>query len=356
MIKIYIAEEFNSSMLKKLVFMFQLLQIPNLLLLLITPFTKSLYCIDADNVYERSWGYWIWQAVTILTFVFAAVVIIKRWRKISDLLKNIIITATLFPMIALVANPFVPNMGLNSIMVSVTAFIMFMIYEKSKTELTLNYGYELEKAKTELVEKRLALEESKSQTLMAQIQPHFINNSLMAIRARCFDYPEIYDSLTNFSRYLRSNFEALGDTRLISFEKEMDNIDAYLSLERSNFRDRLTIEYDIDFDDFLLTALSVQPLVENAVRHGVATYDKGGIVTISVHRDSGNIIIEVRDEGFGRKRITEQQNNRRGIGIDNVRKRLKQMTDGSLDIISEEQGTTAKITIADTQMKKESEK
>ena len=65
---------------------------------------------------------------------------------------------------------------------------------KVQAEL-FNRELELEKAKTELVENRLALEESKSQTLMAQIQPHFINNSLMAIRARCFDYPEIYDIL-----------------------------------------------------------------------------------------------------------------------------------------------------------------
>lgn len=207
----------------------------------------------------------------------------------------------------------------------------------------------------ELAQSRLALEESKSQTLMAQIQPHFINNSLMAIRARCFDYPEIYESITDFSRYLRSNFEALGDARLILFEQEMDNIEAYLSLEKANFGDRLNIDYDIDFDDFLIPALSVQPLVENAVRHGVGTYDKGGTVTISVHRNGGNIIVEVRDDGSGRKDITEQQNKRRGIGIENVRKRLKCMTDGRLDIISGEHGTTARITIADPQMKKESE-
>ena len=214
---------------------------------------------------------------------------------------------------------------------------------------------ELEKAKTELAENRLALEESKTQTLMAQIQPHFINNSLMAIRARCFDYPEIYESITNFSRYLRSNFEAIGNTKLILFEHEMDNIEAYLSLERANFGDRLNIEYDIDFDDFLVPALSVQPLVENAVRHGVGTYDEGGTVTISVHRDGCSIIVEVCDNGIGRKDITEQQDKRRGIGIDNVRKRLSHMMDGRLDIISGENGTTARITITEPQVKKESE-
>ena len=91
------------------------------------------------------------------------------------------------------------------------------------------------------MEKELELEQNKNALLMAQIQHHFINNSLMAIRARCSDYPEIYESITNFSMYLRSNFEALGTAKLITFEQEMDNIEAYLALEQQNFGDRLNL-------------------------------------------------------------------------------------------------------------------
>ena len=99
--------------------------------------------------------------------------------------------------------------------------------------------------------------------------------------------------------------------------------------------------------DFLIPALSVQPLVENAVRHGVATYDKGGTVQINAHRANGKIIIEVIDEGFGRNNITKQQEKRKGIGIENVRARLHSISKGELEIISGEHGTTARITIAD---------
>lgn len=344
-IKKHIAEELGSPVLKKLVFAFQLLQIPNFFLLLITPFTESLYYINADNEYERSWGYWVWQTITIITFVFIASVIIVNWRKISSMLKRITVTATFFPMIALLASPFLPGVSLNNIMVAITALIMFMIYEKNKTEVTIKYGYELEKAKTELAEKRLDLEEAKSQTLMAQIQPHFINNSLMAIRSQCREYPEVYESITNFSRYLRSNFEALGDTRRILFEQEMENIEAYLSLEQRNFGDRLSIEYDIDCDDFLIPPLSVQPLVENAVRHGIGTRERGGTVTISAHKLTDTAVIEIKDDGVGSSNITDKQTERKGIGIDNVRRRLRSMTDGELEIISNENGTTARITV-----------
>ncbi len=348
-IKKYVADKLDSLWVKRSVFTFGLLQIPNIILLLITPFTGFLYYIDANNDYVRRSGYWLWQIITILTFVFIAVVIIAKWKSISGMLKRIVVTAAVFPLAALVTSPFLPDMSLNNIMVAITALIMFVIYEKNKTEITIRYGYELEKAKTELAESRLELEEAKNQTLLAQIQPHFINNSLMALRSRCSDHPEIYESLTNFSRYLRSNFEALGEKRLILFEQEMCNIEAYLALEQENFGDRLRVEYDIDCDDFLIPVLSVQPLVENAVRHGVATYEKGGTVYINAHRSDGKIIIEVIDEGFGRNNITKQQEKRKGIGIENVRARLHSLSNGELEIISGEHGTTARITIADVQ-------
>ena len=220
-------------------------------------------------------------------------------------------------------------------------------YNKVREELH-QQELEVEKVRTKLANNELELEHSKNEMLLAQIQPHFINNSLMALRSRCFDYPEIYESITNFSRYLRSHFEALGDKRLIVFEQEMCNIEAYLALEQENFGERLTVEYDIDCDDFLIPVLSVQPLVENAVRHGVATYEKGGMVYINAHRSDGNVIIEVIDEGSGRNNMTEQQKKRKGIGIENVRARLHSMSNGKLEIISGEHGTTARITIADT--------
>ncbi len=352
-IKSYIARKNGDKRLERVIIGFQLIEVLNVLLLIATPFTNALYSIDAANEYNRSWGYYVWQGITIVTFLFIGVAALLYRKQNDRFVKRIIAIAFLFPMAGFLMSIAYPGFNFNNIMVSIAELLLFMLYEKNKTDVTLKYGYELEKAKTELAESRLAVEEAKSQTLMAQIQPHFINNSLMAIRARCFDHPEIYDSITDFSRYLRSNFEALGDTRLILFEQEMDNIEAYLSLEKANFGDRLRVEYDIDFDDFLVPALSVQPLVENAVRHGVGTYDKGGTVTISVHRDKGNIIVEVRDEGLGRKEITEQQSKRRGIGVENVRKRMKYMTDGRLDIFSSEQGTTARLTIADPQMKRE---
>lgn len=200
-----------------------------------------------------------------------------------------------------------------------------------------------QRVRDQLYQTRLEAERNKNEMLMAQIQPHFINNSLMALRARCRNTPEIYDSITKFSRYLRSHFDALSEASMITFEREMENVEAYLDLERDNYGERLEVEYDIECDQFLVPALSVQPLVENAVRHGIGTYEKGGTVCIAAHRLNGKYCIEITDDGSGESDITQQQKKRKGIGIENVRTRLQTMGSGVLEIISSEHGTTARI-------------
>lgn len=332
---------------------FQIMQIPCIILLIATPFTGALYYFDNMNFYHRGELFYIWHYITILSYAFIIIVCIIYHKKIDPFVNRIIFALSFIPLIALICNIAYVGISLNNIFVSITAWIVFLMYEKNRISIAVNTARELEMVKTQLTESRLsltesrlALAESKNEVLMAQIQPHFINNSLMALRSRCADYPEIYNSITNFSRYLRSNFEALGSVNLISFEQEMENIEAYLELEKQNFPERLSIEYDIRCDDFLIPALSVQPLVENAVRHGVTTFDKGGTVTISSCKTDSGYIITVTDQGVGKRSVTQQQTKRKSVGTENVRARLASMGSGKLEIISTDNGTTAKITIS----------
>lgn len=222
-----------------------------------------------------------------------------------------------------------------------------MFYEKNRTYAAVQRYRELERAKTELAEKMLALEQSKNVILLAQIQPHFINNYLISLRSRCRDDADLYDYVTNFSRYMRSHFSALGDSKMISFEREMESVEAYLALESENFGDRLNVEYDIEYDSFLVPSFSVQPLVENAVRHGIATFDGGGTVCIRVHRQDSGTVIDIIDVGIGKSNITKRQSERKRIGYDNVRARLMSASAGHFDIISDEHGTDARIILAE---------
>ena len=81
------------------------------------------------------------------------------------------------------------------------------------------------------------------------------------------------------------------------------------------------------------------------MRHGVASFEKGGTVTIVTRKEDDSMIIEVIDKGIGQSALTKQQEHRKGIGIENVRSRLKTMTSGELEIIPAENGTIARITI-----------
>lgn len=348
MIKKQVAEKNGLVKLKKATFLVQLLHIPCLVLLVLTPFTKALYYYDTQNLYYRGSFFWVWYAVTIFSFVYISAVLIALYKTMDRFLARVIFILTVLPLIAFICNFAYVAVSFNNIFVSITALLIYMLYEKYRTEYAVKNVQELERVKTELVK-------ANNKTLMLQIQPHFINNSLMALRARCTDHPQLYEDLTNFSMYLHSNFDALGDTKLITFKKEMRSIKAYIALEQGNFEDRLKIEYDIGTDDFYIPALSVQPLVENAVRHGVATYDKGGTVWIKTYKRDGNIIIEVIDDGSGKSSITEQQKDRKGIGIENSRARIGSMTGGKLEITETDSGTTAKITIPDMTNFKERE-
>lgn len=321
----------------------QLLQIPCLALLFTTPFNKLLYYFDEDNRYHRGELYNVWYYTTIVSFLFIIVVAVINRKKIDSFLKKAAVTASVIPLVAFIFNFVYTGVSFNNISVSVTALILYIMYEKYKAEVTLQAAMDLEETKRRLAESDLALEQSKNETLMAQIQPHFINNSLMAIRSQCVNYPEVYESITNFSLYLRSNFEALGNTQKIGFDREMASIEAYLSLEQQNFGDRLNVEYDIECDDFFIPPLTVQPLVENAVRHGIATRENGGTVWIRTRRKKDTVIIEVQDEGSGESNITPQQKARKGIGIGNVRARLRSMNNAELDITPSKNGTTATI-------------
>ena len=219
--------------------------------------------------------------------------------------------------------------------------------EIAALEILIYYFYlaaiQHSKMQETLHESQLEVEHQKIELLKAQIQPHFIYNSLMALQSKSIDNPVLYRGIENFGKYLRANFEALTDKHLILFKDELKSIRAYAELERLNYGEKLNIEYHIVYDDFMLPALTVEPLVENAIRYGVGTYEKGGTVRIIVRDEPDHIHIEVKDDGSGGNKLTDAQKKRKGIGIENVRMRLTAMKMGDLHISQDETGTSAVI-------------
>ena len=196
----------------------------------------------------------------------------------------------------------------------------------------------------ELAQKELALSESNNSLVLSQMQPHFLYNALTSIYCLCDEKPEAAkEAVSNFSKYLRGNLDSIKQTKMISFADELKHLQAYLSLEKIRFDNYLDIKYDIRTTEFFIPPLTVQPLVENAVNHGISDLPNGGCVTISTEEKSDYYEIRVSDNGVGFDPRTALADGRSHVGITNVRSRLNIMCHGTLDIKSSPGGGTVAI-------------
>ena len=184
------------------------------------------------------------------------------------------------------------------------------------------------------------------QIMLSQIKPHFLYNSLGAIEELCESDPQMAKTATaTFSRYLRGNMTSIGASDAIPFEKELSHTRFYLELEQIRFEDALQVAYDISCTDFKIPTLTLEPLVENAVRHGVRENEDGrGTVTISTREFSDYLEVSVMDDGPGFDPEAVPADGYPHIGLQNVRERLMQVCGGTLKIESAiGYGTTATI-------------
>ena len=191
------------------------------------------------------------------------------------------------------------------------------------------------------------LENSRITVMLSQIQPHFLYNSLTSVMDLCDSNPkQAKAAIADFADYLRGNLASLKTENLISFGTELEHIEKYLRLEKLRFMDELEIVYDIHSKDFMLPALSVQPLVENAVKHGVGKKIGGGTVTIHTSETENEYIICVTDDGVGFTDGEYIDDGDTHVGLENIRKRLDMMINAKLEIESKKgEGTTACIRI-----------
>lgn len=181
--------------------------------------------------------------------------------------------------------------------------------------------------KYELLQNRLVV-------MLSQIQPHFIFNTLNDIRFLYREQPDrAEEALVSFTRYLRGNMESLNQSDLIPFEHELRHVQNYVNIETMRFGDRLTVVYDIGCIQFFVPVLSIQPLVENAIRHGVIKKPEGGTVTLRTYEDAHGMVVEVSDDGVGFD-PSEVDDGQTHTGIDNVRMRVQAMCGGNVEITS----------------------
>ena len=189
-----------------------------------------------------------------------------------------------------------------------------------------------ERLEKEKIKLDAELAQSRISTLMSQIHPHFIYNTLGSIEQLCELDPSKAAKLVNdFSKYLRGNFSELDNPKLIRVSKELKHTEYYTSIEKVRFPD---IEFvaEMNCSDFCIPALTIQPLVENAIKHGILKREEGGTVKVRIYETDSSYFVSVKDNGVGFDVIELEQNNH--IGLRNIRSRLEAMCGGSLHIES----------------------
>ena len=201
------------------------------------------------------------------------------------------------------------------------------------------------------VEKNIMIEEDEKKLkdanvkiMMSQIQPHFIYNTLSSISTlTTIDPGKAQKALDDFSDYLRMNFSSLTDTRLVPFADELQHIKTYVGLEKLRFNDRLKIVYDIQTMDFYVPPLSIQPIVENAIKHGIIKKVEGGTVTLRTYENDTSHVVEIIDDGVGFDVNKIDFKNNKHIGLNNVRQRITSMCKGDIHFESENNNGTKAI-------------
>lgn len=254
------------------------------------------------------------------------------------------------PMVALILDVLATGIGLwqggaVSELVFILIFAAFLILLLKIVPQNLNAAIRARELEAEKVILKAELTESRIATLISQIQPHFIYNTLGTIEQLCITEPEAASKLVrNFSLYLRGNFSELDNVKPIRFSQEMNHVKHYTDIEQVRFPD-MTIQYDLRSVEFLLPALSVQPLVENAIKHGLMGLEEGGNVTITAYETDKEYVVEVTDDGVGFD-MNKGYDETKHVGIKNIRARIEAMCNGTLTIESQiGSGTKATLKI-----------
>ncbi|WP_077706295.1 hybrid sensor histidine kinase/response regulator [Virgibacillus dokdonensis] len=207
--------------------------------------------------------------------------------------------------------------------------------------------------------KQAAQEQLRLETawLQAQIQPHFLFNTLNAIASlSIIDVEKMQDLLNEFSHFLRNKFKFKNMNELIPLEEELKMVRSYLYIEQVRFSDRLQVDWDIDtHEEIKVPFLTIQPLIENAIRHGIMNRVQGGTIWIRVKNYATYVEISIEDNGVGIDEaklahiLSKQSASKSGVGLVNTDLRLKRFFGEGLSIAS----ILGESTIVSFQIKKE---
>ena len=307
---------------------------------LILPISPNVFFYD-------TWIWWI--AVQMAVNVVIAACLVKELFVSKEKFKWVYIGAFL-PLIAFAVDVIGVWLGIYdgasvSQCVFTVMFAIAMIMVLKLIPHNINAATKAKELEMEKIALNAELAESRISTMMSQIRPHFIYNTLGSIEQLCeLDPPKAGELVHDFAKYLRGNFGELDNPKPILMSQEMDHVRHYVSIENVRFPD-MTFAFEMNSEDFYIPALTVQPIVENAIKHGLMKLQKGGTIRVVSYETETEYCVSVVDDGVGFD-TSLLIDERKHVGLRNIRERLKAMVNGTIHIESTVgSGTTVIIKI-----------
>ncbi len=293
-------------------------------LLVVTQFTTVIYVITPDNIYQRGPWYPVLLIVPVLMMLLNILGLWHRRSRLSKQQAQALAAYLLIPMGCMIVQMF--SYGLLMIVIGscIASFCMFIFILREQQDRYVAQQEENARQKASI--------------MVLEMRPHYIYNTLTSIYSLCNQDPKrARQVIMDFTTYLRRNFTAIASEAPVPFSTELEHTRAYLAVEQAQYEDSLFVDYDTPHTTFRIPPLTLQPIVENAVKHGRDPYAGPFHISIRTRRtDSGSEIV-VTDNGCG---FAPADGNEPHIALKNIRQRLDLMCGGSLNISPGEEGGT----------------
>ena len=281
---------------------------------------------------------WVWWALAQLIACAVIAVCLVREFAISKTKIKWLYIGSLLPLVSFTVDFFgiwrgFWDGGVASQYVFVLLFAIAVIMVLKLIPGNINAATKAKELEMEKIVLGAELAESRISTMMSQIRPHFIYNTLGSIEQLCeLDPKKAGELVHDFAKYLRGNFGELDNPKPILMSQEMDHVHHYVSIENVRFPD-MTISFEMNSADFHIPALTVQPIVENAIKHGLMKLQKGGSILVRSYETETHFCVLVVDDGVGFD-TGLLLDERKHVGLRNIRERLKAMVNGTIEIES----------------------
>lgn len=239
-----------------------------MILLIYTQFSDTIYYIDEHYIYQRGPFYPVLLVPPVLIMAVSLAAFFTRRRKLSVNQQIAFLVYYIIPLVSMVIQMFFYGLFTIVLGTAIAAFFMLVFMINDQTERYIRQEEETARLRAEL--------------MLSQLKPHFLYNTLATIGCLCNDSPEAKEAIINFAGYLRGNMDSLEHDGFSTYQKELEHTRLYLELEQLRFGEDLNVVYDLRCSDFRLPMLTLQPIAENAVGHGIRESSEGkGTVTIS---------------------------------------------------------------------------